>query len=463
MDAFDLVVIGAGPGGYVAALRAAQLGLRTALVERRHWGGVCLNRGCIPSKCLLEDSLLYSEVAANGLARGIACAKLSPDWQAMQARKDKVVAQLAKGVEYLLKKSGVKMFFGEARFLGPGAVAVTVPGGETAIGGKAFLVATGSESAELPRLSPDGKHVLTSTEALSLPQLPRSLAVIGAGAIGLELGSVFARLGVEVSVIEMMPQCLPGMDSELAAGLLRELKKARIPVYLESRVTTCEPGEEAVKLAVEGGFGGTVEAEQVLLAVGRRPCTEGLELERAGVKTDARGFIEVGADYRTSAPTVFAIGDVIGGQLLAHKASHEGIAAAEIIAGQPCPPRRAIPSVVYTHPEVASVGLTSEEAAGAGRRVAAGKFFFRANGRALALNAPAGFAKVIADAETDELLGVHILGPSAGELIHEAAVALAAGMKAEDYARVVRAHPTLSEAIGEAALACAGRAIHWSD
>ncbi|OGK12148.1 MAG: dihydrolipoyl dehydrogenase [Candidatus Riflebacteria bacterium RBG_13_59_9] len=461
MQEYDLVVIGAGPGGYVAAIRAAQLGLRTAIAERKFWGGVCLNVGCIPSKCLLEDSHLYQEIAKHGSSRGITFDGLRPDWKAMQARKDKVVSQLTCGVDFLLKKNGVEQYFGEAQFLQPNVLAVASPEGERIeLGAQSFIVATGSASADLPDIKADGERVITSTEALSLPGIPESLAVIGAGAIGLEIGSVYARLGTKVTFVEIMDQCVPGMDKELAETLLREFKKERIPLHLESRVAALERAGERVRLKVEGKFNGEIEADRVLLSVGRRPVTDGLGLESIGVRRDERGFILVDESLRTSVPHIMAIGDVIGGPQLAHKASHEGLDAAEILAGLPRPPRRLVPLVVYTFPEAASVGLLAEQASAAGHEVKQGKFSFSANGRALAMNAPSGFVKVIADARTNELLGVHAIGPAAGELIHEAAVALAARMKLADYASVMRAHPTLAEAFGEAALSCDGRAIH---
>lgn len=461
MQEYDLVVIGAGPGGYVAAIRAGQLGLKTAIVEKRYWGGVCLNIGCIPSKCLLEDTHLFYELQHSGGARGVKADVIAYDWAVIQARKDAVVKQLTGGVEMLLKKQGVEKYVGIASFIDSGSIKVTAEdGSETTLVAKNFLIATGSESADLPHIKADGRIVITSTEALSLSEIPKTMAVIGAGAIGLELGSVYSRLGTEVTVIELMPQVLPGADREMADMLAREMKKGGMKIHVDSKVAALELGGEGAKLSVEGKFTGEIEAEKVLLAVGRKPVTNELGLQAAGVELSNRGFIVVDDGFRTNVPNICAIGDVIGGMLLAHKASHEGIAAAEAIAGAGLPARHAVPSIVYTAPELASIGLTAAQAQEAGKQVKEGKSFFRGNGRAMAMNAIAGMVKVVADAETDALLGVHILGPSAGELIHDSAVALAAYMKLGEYQRVMRGHPTLSEAITEAALAADKRAIH---
>ncbi len=458
---FDLIVIGAGPGGYVAAIRAAQLGLKTAIVEKQYWGGTCLNVGCIPSKCLLEDSHLFYEVKHSGKLRGIIAESLNYDWAVVQARKEAVVKQLTGGVNMLLSKNGVEKRFGTGSFLDESTLSVAGDGEECArLSAKHFLIATGSVSAELPNIKPDGRIVITSTEALSLTKEPATLAIIGGGAIGLELGSVYARLGAKVTVIEIMPQIIPGADKELADTLARELKKEGMAIYVDSKVAALELADCSATLHVEGKHAGQVEAEKVLLAVGRKANTEGLGLQQAGVETCARGFVKVNENFCTNVPHIYAIGDVIGGMLLAHKASHDGIAAVEVIAGVRMPIRHLIPSVVYTAPELASVGLTSAQALEVGRLPKEGKFLFRANGRAMAMNAIAGTAKVVADAKTDELLGAHILGPAAGELIHDAAVALAAKMKLTDYQMVIRGHPTLSEVITEAAQSADKRAIH---
>jgi dihydrolipoamide dehydrogenase len=460
MEGYDLIVIGAGPGGYVAAIRAAQLGLKTAIVEREHWGGVCLNVGCIPSKCLLEDSHLYHEVAHSGASRGIVAENLSYDWPAMQARKDKVVSQLTKGVEFLLKKNRVDMYFGEACFTDANALAVRGEEAEIPLAAKHFIIATGSRSAELPHIKVDGRRILSSTEALSLPQPPARLCVIGAGAIGLELGSVYARLGTKVTAVEMLPQCLPGSDPEIAATLAREMKKQGITLLTDTMVAALEHKSEGLSLTLEGKSAGSLEADVVLLSVGRLPNAGGLGLNVVGVELSKHDFICVDDEFRTAVPHIFAIGDLIGGKLLAHKASREGEFVAELIAGHEPVRHWHVPAVVYTSPEAASVGLTAAEAEADGFKPQEGSFMFRPNGRALAMNSISGFVKVVADAESGKLLGVHIIGPAAGELIHDAAVALQAGMTLKQYQSVLRAHPTLSEVITEAALAVDGKPIH---
>jgi dihydrolipoamide dehydrogenase len=461
MERYNVAVIGAGPGGYVAAIRAAQLGLSAVIIERQYWGGVCLNVGCIPSKCLLEDTHLYYELVKHGASRGVLASEIAPDWQAMQSRKAKVVQQLTRGVETLLKKHGVVIHLGEARFKDENALMVKDAESQNSeIIADSIIIATGSRSAALPHIKPDGERVITSTEALSLSSVPKSLAVIGAGAIGLELGSVYARLGTEVCFVEIMRQALPGMDLELAKTLVRQLKKEKIAVHLESKVISLETSGTGVALSVEGKFTGTIESELVLLSVGRAPVTDTLNLDAIGVQTDRRGFIEVDSEFRTAVPNVLAIGDVIGGLMLAHKASHEGIAAAELLAGRSHPISRLVPAVVYTSPEVASIGLMEQQAVEEGHKVKVGKFFFGANGRAMAMNEAVGLVMVVADEESDEMLGVHMVGPMAGELIHEAVAALAARMKLVEYQQLVRAHPTLAEAIGEAALDANGSAIH---
>jgi dihydrolipoamide dehydrogenase len=461
VEEYDLIVIGAGPGGYVAAIRAGQLGLKTVIVEKRYWGGVCLNIGCIPSKCLLEDTHLFYELQHSGSARGVKAENIVFDWAAIQARKDAVVKQLTGGVEMLLKKQGVEKHVGTASFIDSNSIKVVAENGsEVMLSAKSILIATGSESADLPHIKADGRIVITSTETLSLPEVPATMAVIGAGAIGLELGSVYLRLGAEVTIIELMPQVLPGIDKEMADMLARELKKSGMKIHVDSKVAALELAENGATLHVEGRFTGEIEAEKVLLAVGRKPVTGGLGLQSAGVELSNRGFVLVDDRYRTNIPHIYAIGDVIGGMLLAHKASHEGIAAVEMIAGAGQAARHAVPGIVYTSPELASIGLTAVQAQESGIQTKEGKSYFRGNGRAMAMNAIAGMVKVVADAGTAELLGVHILGPSAGELIHDAAVALAAHMKLGDYQRVMRGHPTLSEAITEAALAADKRAIH---
>ncbi len=463
MPDYDLVVIGAGPGGYVSAIRAAQLGLKTVIIEKEYWGGVCLNVGCIPSKCLLEDTYLLYEIA-HAEERGFYVKDLDVRWADIHKRKEKVVKQLTDGVSFLLKKNHVEMIKGTASFLDASRIRVTGAGEQIAeITAKNFLIATGSHPAELPHVQIDHKFVIDSTDALSVGEPAKKLLVIGAGAIGLELGSVHSRVGAEVVVIEIMPQCLPGIDKEIADTLKRELDKQGIKIHLESKVDELQVKGKKVTAKVSGKFSGEITADKVLLSVGRGPNTEGLSLDKAGVKTDKRGFIQVDENFRTNVSHIYAIGDVIGGKLLAHKASYEGECAVEIMSGHKPYLNRPIAGVVYTHPEVASVGMSEEEAKEKGLVTKVGKFLFRANGRALSMNAPAGLVKVIADADTDELIGVHIIGPLAGELIAEAVMAMTMGASLEEYQLAVRAHPTLMESAHEAALSADKRAIHKVD
>ena len=465
MAASDLVVIGAGPGGYVAAIRAAQLGLSVALVEKdASLGGTCLNVGCMPSKALLESSELYARLGADAVAHGITVSGVTLDLAAMMARKDKVVAELTRGIALLMKKNKVTVHQGLGRLDGPGRVVVRAADGvETVLEARSVLLATGSVPVELPFLPFDGVRVVTSTEALSFDAVPASLAVIGAGAVGLEMASVWSRLGAEVTVIELLPQITPFADADAAKELQRALKKQGITFQLGAKVTGATVGDDGVTLAVEDQRGKALEviAEKVLVAVGRRPYVDGLGLESAGLKTDQRGRIAVDAGFRTGAAGVYAIGDLVEGPMLAHKAEEEGVAVAEILAGKPgLVNHAAIPSVVYTHPELAQVGLTESQAAGEGREIRIGRFPFKASGRAKAIGDTAGLVKVIADARTDRILGVHMVGPHVSELIGEAVLGVEFSAAAEDIARTVHAHPTLSEALKEAALAVDGRAIH---
>jgi dihydrolipoamide dehydrogenase len=465
MAASDLVVIGAGPGGYVAAIRAAQLGLSVALVEKdAALGGTCLNVGCMPSKALLESSELYARLGADAAAHGVTVGAVTLDLAAMMARKDQVVADLTRGIALLMKKNKVAVHRGVGRLDGPGRVVVTVPGGaDTVLEARSVLLATGSVPVELPFLPFDGVRVVTSTEALSFEAVPASLAVIGAGAVGLEMASVWSRLGAAVTVIELLPQITPFADADAAKELQRALKKQGIAFQLGAKVTGATVGDEGVVLTVEDKRGKALEvaAERVLVAVGRRPYVDGLGLESAGLKTDQRGRIAVDAGFRTGAAGVYAIGDLVEGPMLAHKAEEEGVAVAEILAGMPGLVNPAtIPSVVYTHPELAQVGLTESQAASGGRELRVGRFPFKASGRAKAMGETAGLVKVIADAKTDRILGVHMVGPRVSELIGEAVLGMEFSAAAEDIARTVHAHPTLSEALKEAALDVAGRAIH---
>jgi dihydrolipoamide dehydrogenase len=458
----DLVVIGAGPGGYVAAIRAAQLGLRVACVEKADaLGGTCLRIGCIPSKALLDSSELYREARERFAAHGIR-ADVALDLPAMLRRKDQVVAGLTNGVAALFKKNGVQHVRGTARLEAPGAVEVVHEGASQRLDARHVLVATGSAPATLPGFDVDGTHVVSSTEALAFEQVPARLLVIGAGAVGLELGSVWARLGSEVHVVEMLDRVAVGFDAELAGALQRALERQGLSVRLSAAAKGATVRDGRVEVTVEAGGQTTTELwDRVLVAVGRRPFTDGLGLEALGVARDARGRIEVDDRFQTSVPGIHAIGDVIRGPMLAHKAEEEGIACVELLAGQAGHVNyRAIPNVIYTAPELASVGWTDVEARAAGHEVKVGTFPFLANGRARALGERDGRVKIVADARTDRVLGVHVLGPRASELIAEATLAIEFSASAEDIARTSHAHPTLAEAVREAALAVGGRSIH---
>jgi len=457
---FDVIIIGTGPGGYVCAIRAAQLGLKVAVVEKRAThGGTCLNVGCIPSKALLHASELYAESKHAFAKMGIK-AETSVDFPRMMGFKQEAIDGNTKGIDFLLKKNKVTVFTGTGKITGPGKVTV----GKDTLETKSIIIATGSGVAKLKGIDVDEKQIVSSTGALALENVPATLAVIGAGVIGLELGSVYARLGAKVTVIEYLDRILPGMDLDVAKNFQRMLQKQGFAFRLSSKVTGAVKGKDKVTLTVEPAAGGTpeaIEAEVVLVAVGRTPYTEGLGLDAVGVKLDNRGRVEVDDHFQTNVPGIYAIGDVIRGPMLAHKAEDEGIALAEILVGQAGHVNYAtIPGVVYTNPEVAAVGKTEEELKAEGMDYKAGKFLFLANGRAKANQTTDGFVKVLADAKTDRVLGVHIVGPMAGELIHEAAVLMEFGGSAEDLARTCHAHPTLSEAVKEAAMAVAGRAIH---
>jgi dihydrolipoamide dehydrogenase len=464
---YDLVVIGTGPGGYVCAIRAAQLGLKVAVVEKRAThGGTCLNVGCIPSKALLHASELFEEAGHTFPKMGIRIGKPQLDLAAMQAFKDAGVDGNVKGVEFLLKKNKIDAFHSAARIVGAGKVAVTdVNGKAQTIDTKAIVIATGSDVARLRGIAIDEQRVVSSTGALTLAKVPQHLLVVGAGVIGLELGSVWRRLGAKVTVVEFLDRILPGVDADVSKQFQRMLQKQGMTFRLSSKVTAVDTAGAMLQASIEPAAGGgkaeTIEADVVLVAIGRVPYTEGLGLAEAGVKTDERGRVAVDAHYRTNVAGIYAIGDVIAGPMLAHKAEDEGVAAAEIIAGKAGHVNYdVIPNVVYTFPEIASVGKTEEELKAAGTAYNTGKFPFTANGRAKANHQTEGFVKILADAKTDRVLGVHIVGSDAGNMIAEAAVAMEFGAAAEDIARTCHAHPTLPEAVKEAALAVAKRAIH---
>jgi dihydrolipoamide dehydrogenase len=462
---YDVVVIGSGPGGYVCAIRAAQLGMKVAVVEmRKTLGGTCLNIGCIPSKALLYASEMFEE-AAHGLGPlGVVVAPPKLDLAAMMKHKDDTVAANVNGVAFLFKKNKIDWVVGEGRIAAPGKVVVKgEDGAEKTLETKAIVIATGSDVARLPGVEIDEKTIVSSTGALTLPEAPKRLIVVGAGVIGLELGSVWRRLGAEVTVVEFLDRILPGMDSEVAKQFHRMLEKQGFAFHLGHKVTKVDNGGGFLTAAIEpvaGGEAKTIDADVLLVAIGRRPFTENLGLQALGVATD-RGQVVVDAHFATNVPGVYAIGDVIRGPMLAHKAEDEGVAVAEILAGQAGHVNYdVIPAVVYTTPEIAAVGKTEDELKAEGVAYKVGKFPFSANARARAMRHTDGFVKILADAATDRVLGAHIVGFGAGEMIHEAAVLMEFGGSSEDLARTCHAHPTMSEAVKEAAMAVEKRAIH---
>src|SRR5256885_3876705 len=464
--AYDLIVIGTGPGGYVCAVRAAQLGMKVAVVEKNPTlGGTCLNVGCMPSKALLHASEMFEEAAHSFAKMGVSVPAPKLDLPSMMNFKQQGIDGNVKGVEFLMKKNKIDVLMGKGKILGTGKVEVSGADGKSqTVETKNIVIATGSDIARLKGIEIDEKRIVSSTGALSLDRVPGKLLVIGAGVIGLELGSVWHRLGAQVTVVEFLDRILPGMDGEIAKQFQRMLEKQGFAFKLGAKVTGVDTSGKTLSATVEPAAGGAaekLEADVVLVCIGRVPYTEGLGLKEAGVALDNRGRVQIDAHFATSVKGVFAIGDVVAGPMLAHKAEEEGVACAEILAGQAGHVNyNVIPSVVYTTPEVSAVGKTEEELKRAGVAYTVGKFPFTANGRSKVNQTTEGFVKVLADAKTDRVLGVHIVGREAGEMIHEAAVIMEFGGSAEDLARTCHAHPTRSEAIKEAALAVGKRAIH---
>ena len=464
MPTYDLVVIGTGPGGYVCAVRAAQLGMKVAVVEKNSLGGTCLNIGCMPSKALLHASEMFEEAAHSFAKMGVSVSAPKLDLPSMMNFKQQGIDGNVKGVEFLMKKNKIDVLRGVGKILGAGKVEVSADGQSQTVETKNIVIATGSDVAQLKGITIDEKRIVSSTGALSLEQVPEKLLIVGAGVIGLELGSVWHRLGAEVMVVEFLDRILPGMDGEIAKQFQRMLEKQGFVFKLSSKVTSVDTSGKMLGVKIEPAAGGaaeTIEADVVLVCIGRVPYTEGLGLKEAGVALDNRGRVQIDPHFATSVKGIYAIGDVVAGPMLAHKAEDEGVAVAEIIAGQAGHVNyEVIPGVVYTTPEVSSVGKTEEELKQAGADYTVGKFPFTANGRSKVNQTTEGFVKILADAKTDRVLGVHIVGREAGEMIHEAAVLMEFGGSAEDLARTCHAHPTRSEAIKEAALAVGKRAIH---
>lgn len=462
-NSYQIAVIGGGPAGYVAAIRAAQLGFKTALIEKsKTLGGTCLNIGCIPSKALLASSDHFHFAQTRFAAHGIQTSKLSVEIATLMKRKEEVVKSLAKGIDFLMKKNKIDRINGTGRLVNGTTIEVEEGGKKSQITADKIILATGSEPIELPFLKFDGDRVLSSTHALALTEVPKSLVVIGGGAIGLELGLVWQRLGAKVTVVEFLPRIGAGFDGEAATLLQRIFTKYGFTFHLETKVTTAKVSKDKVVLEAEQkGKALTLEAEKVLVAVGRRPYLEGLGLDKVGVVLTEKGRVKVNEHWQTSVPTIYAIGDIIDGPMLAHKAEDEGVAVAEHLAGKPGHVNyNLIPGVIYTSPEVAGVGLTEEQAKEKKIEYRVGKFPFMANGRAIASDTTDGFAKIIADAKTDRVLGVHLVASNASELIATAVLLMEFGGSAEDLARTIHAHPSMSEAVKEAALGVAGRAIH---
>ncbi len=464
MEDFDLIVIGAGPGGYVAAIRAAQLGMKVACIEKEpSLGGTCLNIGCIPSKALLNSSEKFVEISNHAAEHGIKTSKIDLDLNVLMDRKTKIVKKLTTGIGFLFKKNKITHIPGTASFVDKNTISITNGKNEITASAKNFIIATGSSSIEIPNIPVDEKQIVSSTGALSLSKIPKSLLVIGGGYIGLEMGSVWSRLGSKVTVVEALDRIVPTMDGEIAKEFMKMLTKQGLEFKLSHKVSSAKSSKSGVDVEMETSDKKKIKEnyEIVLMSVGRKPNTEGLGLEKIGIKLTEKKSIEIKDNFQTSVEGIYAIGDVAPGPMLAHKAEEEGVACVEFINGQkPHINYDAIPAIVYTNPEIASVGKTEEQLKLEKKDFKVGKFPFMANGRALTTSASEGFVKILVDKHTDEILGAHIIGHDAGQLIAEIVTTIEFGGSAEDIARVCHAHPTTSEAVKEAALSVDGRAIH---
>jgi len=464
MNDFDLVVIGAGPGGYVASIRAAQLGMKVACIEKESTlGGTCLNIGCIPSKALLNSSEKFMEISNHAEEHGIKATKVDLDVTKLMQRKEKIVKKLTTGIGFLFKKNNIIHIPGTATFVDKNTISVKNSKQEITVSANNFIIATGSSSIEIPNIAVDEKQIVTSTGALSLNKVPKTLLVIGGGYIGLEMGSVWCRLGSKVTVVEALDRIVPTMDDEIATEFMKSLKKQGLEFKLSHKVTSTKVSKSGVEVKMQSFDKKELKEkyEIVLMSVGRKPNTEGLNLENIGIKLAKNNSIEIGKNFQTSVEGIYAIGDVVPGPMLAHKAEEEGVACVEIIKGQKTHINYdAIPAIVYTNPEIASVGKTEEQLKELNIDYKVGKFPFMANGRALTTSSTDGFVKILADSKTDQILGAHIIGHDAGQLIAEIVTAMEFGGSAEDIARICHAHPTTSEAVKEAAMNIVGRAIH---